>query len=259
MTAQVCWIFSLARCGSSIAAYAAAAPWQVPVADEPFGPWDRTRPPYQYPPEQRQLKDLYWKVGEHLTPEVEALATTLFDKIAGPANRVVSKHPHDMIKPHEFRAVFPEHRSVYLLRHPLVRLNSLYARGWHKAIGPDFDLPRFKLVAGWWLDHPHRFTYEELRADPASFYRRVWSAWGWDFDPSHVERALAYQRDHYHASSRELGTQSPGAPLSESTWALPDEAAERYLADPFVREVMAAGGWTDDLDALRKRGSSVAG
>ena len=87
----------------------------------------------------------------------------------------------------------------------------------------------------------------------AAFYRRVWSAWGWAFDESHVERALAYQRDHYHASSAKLATRDTAAPLSESTWALPDGAAELYLNDPFVREVMAVAGWTDDLDALRSQ------
>ena len=31
---RVAWLFSLARCGSSVTAYASAAPWDAPVADE---------------------------------------------------------------------------------------------------------------------------------------------------------------------------------------------------------------------------------
>ncbi len=254
--AQVCWIFSLARCGSSILAYAAAEPWRVPVADEPFGPWDRTGEPYNYPPEQDRLRRLFWDSGEHLTPEVVALATRLFDLIAGDGGRVVSKHPHDMIRPDEFVRAFPEHRAVYLLRNPLRRLNSLHVRGWHKSIGPDHDLPRFKTVARRWLDHPHRFTFEQFRADPAGVFRGIWDAWGWAYDESHVERALAYCSTHYHASSRQLGTRDPSKPLSEKRFVLPPEIVEHYLRDPFIVEVMQQAGWSTDPAAYLTPGAA---
>ncbi len=244
--AEVCWVFSLARCGCSIVAYAAAAPWQVPVADEPFGPWDRTGEPYNYPPEQDELRRLYWDVDEHITPQVANLATRLFDKIAGRAGRVVSKHPHDMIKPEEFARHLPEHKAVFLLRNPLKRLNSLYVRGWLKSIGPNHDLPRFKLVAQRWLDHPHRFTFEQFRADAPSFFGAVWEAWGWSFTDDNVARALDYCNNNYHASSAKLGTRNPARPLSEKKNALPVEAVELYLSDPFIVELMESNGWSTD-------------
>jgi len=245
--ARVCWIFSLARCGSSVTAYAGAAPWRVPVADEPFGSWDRTGPPYNYPPEQAELVRLYQETGEHITPAVVELATTVLDKIAGPAGRVVAKHPHDMIDPDEFHASFPDHYEVYLLRHPLVRLNSLYTRGWHRCISEHHDLERFKLVAGRWLEAPYRLTYESLVRDPRGFFKDLWSAWEWEFSEDDVDAAIAYQRTHYHMSSRRLSDDRPEAVRAETEWNVPDEAVRAYLDDPFVREVMAEAGWSAEV------------
>lgn len=246
---QVAWIFSLARCGSSIIAYAAAAPWRIPVADEPFGPWDRTGPPYNYPPEQKQLKELFWNVGEHLTPEVLALANTVFDTIAGPAGRVVSKHPHDMIKPDEFDREFPHHKHIFLLRNPLRRLNSLYARKWLGAIGPNHDLDRFKLVGSRWAQSPHRMTYEEFRADPRAFFARVWRAWDWPFTDADLDKALAYQAQHYHDNSARLSDRNPDKVLSDQRWAVPEEAVQAYLSDPHILELMRLGNWPTDRAA----------
>lgn len=250
--ARVYWILSLARSGSSVAAYGAAAPWQVPIADEVFGPWDRTGEPYNYPPEQVTLKELFWNEGEHLTPEVLTLADTVFDTIAGEAGRVVMKQPHTMILPDEFDREFtnhPErhHRSVYLLRHPLTRLNSLYARKWFGAIGENHDLDRFKVAAERWLAHPHRLRYEDLKADPRRFFSRIWDAWEWSYTEDDVDKAIAYQQSHYHANSARLGQRKPGEELSEREWALPQEAVDLYLSDPFIREVMAEAGWRDDV------------
>ncbi|MCC6284983.1 MAG: hypothetical protein IT439_06715 [Phycisphaerales bacterium] len=242
---EICWIFSLARCGSSVIAYAAAAPWALPVADEPFGPWDRTGPPYHYPPEQKVLKERFWESGEHLTPEVLGLAERVFDGIAKDSARLIVKHPHDMIRPEEFRTELPHHRSVFLLRHPLKRLNSLYARGWHKSIGPNFDLDRFSLVARRWLEHPHRLTFEQFRADPRAFFARLWIAFGWAFDESHLDVAVAYQQSHYHDSSAKLSDERPDAVVSEGRWCVPPEAEAAYAADPFVQEVMRRAGWSD--------------
>ena len=56
---RVAWVFVLARSGSSITAYAAAAPWDLPVADEIMGPWDRTGEPYNFPPEQARLVEMF--------------------------------------------------------------------------------------------------------------------------------------------------------------------------------------------------------
>lgn len=250
--ASVYWVISLARSGSSVAAYGAAAPWNVPIADEVFGPWDRTGEPYHYPKEQVELKELFWNVGEHLTPRVMELATAVFDAVAGDAGRVVMKQPHTMILPDEFDREFHnhptiEHKSVYLLRHPLTRLNSLYARNWLGSIGPNHDLDRFKVAAERWLAHPHRIRYEDLRADARAFFKRIWDAWGWDYTEADVDKAIAYQQTKYHANSAKLGQRKPGNELSEKQWAVPDEAVELYLNDPFVREVMAEAGWSEDV------------
>ncbi|MCB9844972.1 MAG: hypothetical protein H6811_03150 [Phycisphaeraceae bacterium] len=248
MSARVAWVFSLARCGSSVIAYAAGAPWRVPVADEPFGPWDRTGPPYSYPPEQDELRRRYWDVGEHLTPEVVALAQRVFDAIAGDAGRVICKHPHDSIRPEEFASELPEHRSIFLLRNPLMRLNSLLVRGWTNSMSEQYDLPRFKTVAQRWLDHPHRFTFEEFRARPRVFFGRVWDAWGWDHSPADAEAAVEYSRSHYHASSRQLGDRKPRHLVSEQRLALPEDAIDLYLEDDFVRELMESAGWSTRRD-----------
>ncbi|MBX3365002.1 MAG: hypothetical protein KF866_09575 [Phycisphaeraceae bacterium] len=249
---KVCWIFSLARCGSSIAAYAAAAPWGIPVADEPFGPWDRTGPPYHYPPEQKTLKELYWAVGEHLTPAVVHLADVVFRKIAAGMPTVISKHPHDMIRPAEFAREFPHHKSVFLLRNPLLRLNSLYARQWIKAIGPNHDLDRYKLVARRSLHASHRLMYEDLRRNPAAFFRTLWEAWEWPYTQADLEAALTYQKNNYHASSRALGERSTDKVLSEERWAVPDQALTEYLADDFISGFMRDHGWSTDPDYYRQ-------
>ena len=253
--AQVCWLFSMTRSGSSVAAYAAAHPWGVPVADEVFTSFeDRTRPPYNFPVQQRALRELYLSVGERLTPEVCALAEDVLARIAGsasgPARRVVSKHPHDVIDVAEFRSAFPHHRAVHLLRNPLHRLNSIYRRNWQAIMGENFDLPRFSRIARRWLEAEHRVTFDTLQRDPAAFFGAVWRAWGWEFDGSHVRSASEYQRTHYHASSAKLSAKKkPSRVFSEARFALPRHVIDLYLNDPFVRPLMERVGWSTDPEA----------
>ena len=57
-TPRVLWLFTMTRSGSSAVTYASAKALGYAVADEPFGPWDRTGPPYRYPPEQVELHKL---------------------------------------------------------------------------------------------------------------------------------------------------------------------------------------------------------
>jgi len=241
---RVCWIFSLARCGSSVAAYGAAAPWKIPVADEVFGPWDRTAKPYQYPPQQRELRDLFWAESEILSPKVLAKSDELFSILGEDAGRVVMKHPHASIRPADLMRKRPGHRAIILLRNPLKRLNSLYAREWFKAIGKDHDIHRFKRVAERWLDWPHRLRYEDLREDPREFFRRIWRAWEWDFTEQDVDAAIAYQKSHYHDSSLKLSDENPDAVLSDRKNCLTEEMVSLYLKEPFVREVMTEAGWS---------------
>ncbi len=250
---QVCWLFSMTRSGSSVAAYAASCPWRVPVADEVMTSFeDRTKPPYNFPVEQRVLRDLYLSVGERLTPEVCALADSIFARIAaagretgGDGLRVVSKHPHDVIDVAEFRAAFPHHRAVHLLRNPLHRLNSVYRRNWQAIMGEGFDLPRFTKIARRWLEAEHRVTFDQMKSDPACFFGTIWRAWGWEYGAADVAAAVEYQRTHYHASSAKLSAKKKPARLfSEARFEVPREVVELYLRDGFVRGLMESVGWS---------------
>jgi len=234
-----------------VTAYATAAAFGIPVADEVFGPWDRTGPPYHYPPQQNHLRKLFWDSSERLTPQVVSLATRVFDLIAGDANRVVSKQPHTMIEPDDFLKSLPAHRQIHLLRNPLLRLNSLFARGWVKSIGEHHDLPRFTLAARRWLEAPARIIFEDLARDPRAYFAAIWDAWGWDWTDTHLDKALAYQQGHYHESSAKLSENNPSRVLSERRFALPDEAIDLYLADPFVSDLMARVGWSTNPDDYR--------
>ncbi|MEZ6235596.1 MAG: sulfotransferase [Phycisphaerales bacterium] len=252
---EVCWLFSMTRSGSSVAAYAAAWPWRVAVADEVLTSFeDRTKEPYCYPAEQAELRSLYEASGKRLTPEVCALAEVVFAKIARredpAATRVVSKHPHTLIGADEFRAALPRHRAVHLLRNPLHRLNSIYRRGWHAIEGEGFDLERFKAVARRWEAGEHRVVFDDLKRDPAGFFGAMWRAWGWAYGPEHVEAAVEYQKTRYHASSAKLSPKKrPERLYSEARMALPREAVEAYLGDGYVRGLMERVGWETRAEA----------
>ena len=116
MSAEVVWVFSLPRSGSSVTAYAAAAAFGVPVADEVFGPWDRTGTPYNYPRVQHELVRIYLEDRCYFTPRVLELAEELFEILGGRVGRVVVKHPHLRPFPHNFREARPDDGAVWLLR-----------------------------------------------------------------------------------------------------------------------------------------------
>jgi len=262
---QAFWIFSLPRSGSSVTAYAAGAALHAPVADEVFGPWDRTGPPYNYPPRQADLVKAHHTCGCKFTPEVVTLANEVLTQIAQesperkleePAStrspRVIIKHPHLRPAPTEFRAAFPSHRAVWLLRNPLTRLNSLFARGWTEHLRPNFELQHYSAFARHWLAQPRwrRLTFEQMRADPNWFYRRLLIGWGVWPARARVDRAVEYAASRYHASSAEI---DPGAtaaaPLSESRHALPREAVELYLQDEFIQKLLRRQGWPVQVEA----------
>lgn len=241
---KVVWLHSLARSGSSITVYAAAAPWKHAVADEVIGPWDRTGAPYHYPREQRDLVDLF-KAGDHrLTDRVVDLTNSVLTSLANESAVVISKWPHLRPEPEEFSRAFPNDARVYLIRNPLHRLNSLHRRGWTTSFGPNQDLLRYKQFARWWLAQPHRLSYDELRSDPRAFFRRLYSAWEMPFDEAQIESAVRYMEDNYHASSLERSRKPRGAVLSEREFALPDEALDLYLNDPFILDLMREMGWS---------------
>lgn len=246
--ARIVWLFSLARSGSSVSVYAAAAPFGHAVADEVMGPWDRTGEPYHYPKLQAELVRAYQAAERRLTPEVVQLAHEVHDQIAERTGSdvVISKWPHLRPEPSEWRRAFPESPAVYLIRNPLHRLNSFYRRGWLDSSGPNFDLARFTQFARWWVEQSNRVSYDDLKRDPAAFFRRVWAAWGFAHDEGHVDQALSYMRSHYHDSSLKLSDRSTDAVMSESGWALPAEAVRAYLDDPFVGPFMQEQGWSVD-------------
>jgi hypothetical protein len=254
---QVVWIFSLPRSGSSVTAYAAAAPWGHAVADEPLGPWDRTGPPYNYPPIQRELYLAHHAAGCRLTPEVVAMARELFGVLGERTGTVIVKHPHLRPPPEEFREAFPDHTAVWLIRNPLVRLNSLYARGWTDQLRPNYELGHFKAFAQNWRSQRQRLIFEDLKKNPRRFFRRLYRFWGWRADEEQVERAVEYTRGHYHASSGELEERRADGPVSERHWRLPEEAMEMYLSDPTVRKLMGRAGWPRSAGAYRESESRL--
>lgn len=258
--ARVLWLFSLIRSGSSIAAYAAAAPWNHAVADEPFGPWDRTGEPYNYPRVQDDLQREFGLASHRLTPRVVGLAEALFESLASapPATltqkgsgTVIVKIPHHVPTPAQVAEAWPRHRAAYLIRNPLHRLNSLYVRGWldPSPIGPNFDLEQYRGFARAWMAQPAhlRVTYDMIRHAPAEMYRRLYIAWGLAFTREHIDRAVAYASDNYHHASKQITTEhDTKRVLSESRNALPAEAVRTYLADPEMRELFRVAGWSTD-------------
>ncbi len=243
---KVVWLHSLARSGSSITVYAAAAPWAHVVADEVIGPWDRTGEPYHYPQAQAKLVESFKADNHTLSDRVVRKTNDLFGQIAGPSGVVISKWPHLRPSPEEFSRAFEGDRRAYLIRNPLHRLNSLHKRGWVKSIGAQQDLPRFKQFGQWWLKQPHRLTFDELQSDPRSFYTKLFTAWDFEFDTSHIDQALAYMDANYHDSSLQKSDQSGANVLSEQDFAIPSEAIDMYLGDASIVELMTELGWSID-------------
>lgn len=245
---SVGWVFGLARSGTSITAYAAAHASGAAMADEILGPWDRTGPPYNYPPEQADLTDRFKASHARLTPDIIADTHRLLAMIAERerTRRVVSKHPHLRFTPEEFKAAFPEHRGVWIIRNPLRRLASIHARGWTSIVRPNHDLDYFREYAERWLaiDETRRVVFEEIKRDASAYFSRVLSAWGWPADDAALERAVAYQRAEYHGKSgeREQGRSTKHS-LSDVQRLAPAEAVHLYLGDPFMRDLFDRCGW----------------
>ncbi|MGP1272213.1 MAG: sulfotransferase [Phycisphaerales bacterium] len=245
----VVWLFSLARSGSSITAYAGAHAAGAAVADEVLGPWDRTGEPYGYPPEQVELVEAFKHAHAHLTPEIAERTQALLEQLAARegTSRIVSKHPHLRFTPDELAERFPTHRAVYLIRNPLKRLASIYARGWTSIIRPNDDIDYFREYAERWLSRPpeERLVFEDLHRDPHGYFARLLSAWGWPADAEAVDRAVVYQRAKYHGLSGEIeSNRRPGRSLSDRSRTTPRDTVDRYLADPFMRDLFERCGWS---------------
>jgi hypothetical protein len=255
---RVGWIFSLIRSGSSATAYGAAAPWEYRVADEVMGPWVRTGPIYQYPPVQGELVEAFKRANWTLGGNVLPLTRQLMTELSRPSGGVVSKHPHLDFEPEDFKRAFPDYGAIYLIRNPLHRLNSIYARGLYESLRPNHELDHFKTFATRWLRQPEgeRLVFDDLKRNPKAYYRRIFEAWRWAYEEADLDKAAAYTSGHYHASCKELETSDPGRPMSESAASLPDEAIDAYLADPFIVDLMTHAGWSLDAESYRRLASA---
>lgn len=250
-TPRVGWVVSLIRSGSSATAYGAASPWGHPIADEALGPWVRIGAKYAFPPVQRDLVRAFADANWTISDQVVSLANQLFDELGADTGGVVVKHPHLDFHPDDFRAAFPDHGVVYLIRNPLHRLNSIYARGLLESLRPNHELEHFKEFARRWLDQPEpqRLVFDDLKRDPKAYYRRIYQAWGWTHEESDLVTAASYTSANYHASCKELESTSPDKPMSERTARLPQEAIELYLSDPFIVDLMTQLGWSTDAQS----------
>jgi hypothetical protein len=226
-----------------VTAYAAAHGLGAAVADEVLGPWDRTGPPYNYPRLQHDLMRAHHGARCTLSPEVVDLAAELFDILGAETGKVVCKHPHLRPFPDEFRAAFPSHRFVWLMRNPLSRLNSLYVRGWTEHLRPNYELEHFRSFARNWRSQKQRMIFERLKRNPARFFRAMYRHWGVRPTEDQVARAVAYTQGSYHGSSGDIEKESAEQPVSERKWHLPEAALEMYLADDEVRKLMRKCGY----------------
>lgn len=248
---RVGWIFSLVRSGSSATAYACAAPWKLAVADEPFGPWDRTAPPYHLPPIQRDLVRAFAAMGHTLSAEVVGMANELFRTIAqrGDGARVVCKCPHLLFEPAEFDTWFGgqsgevTHGQIGLIRNPLHRVNSAYSRGWERLLNDPYELEVYRVFLRRWKRMQHRIRFDQITADPVSAFGEIHRALGFGGNADDAKASAAYLASHYHASSAEVSGERPNKPRSESAWAAPHEVADVYLADDEIEAFMREQGW----------------
>ncbi|MEM1071801.1 MAG: hypothetical protein AAGB48_03715 [Planctomycetota bacterium] len=258
---RVGWIFSLVRSGSSAAAYGAAAPWKLGIADEPFGPWIRTRPPHAMPATQQELVRAFRAVGHTLSADVVGIANRLFAELAerdaSGKGRVICKCPHLLFTPDEFETWFGTgasfngtpiaHHAVYLIRNPVRRVNSAYSRRWEHVLNDPFELEIYRTFMQRWKRAESRVRYDDLRREPTAFFRDLHRSMGFGSGETDAEDAAAeaahYVRTTYHASSGETSDDDPMHPISESGWHAPREALDVYLADDEIRSFMGEQGW----------------
>ena len=245
---RVVWLFSMTRSGSSAVTYASARALGWAVADEPFGPWDRTGEPYNYPGEQVELHRVHYERGERLTPETAELAERVLKQIASDqrSDTVLIKLPHSMIEPKDVAQYWPEHRTAFLIRNPLARLNSLYTRGWTDTIREPYDIQTLKLFLNRCMHQPaeHRLTFDEFTETPRRFFSRLWDLWGAQYSDEQIELAVRYKANTYHESSGEtIQGRNPHRVLSEHRADVPAEAVRAYLDDPVIGAFLHRMGW----------------
>ena len=261
---HVGWVFSLVRSGSSAASYAAAAPWDLPVADELFGPWDRTGAPHHMPKRQAELVKAFRAVGHVLTAEIVGLAheilRELAERDASGKGWVVCKCPHLMFTPKDFNTWFGQsasqgiaHHPAYLIRNPLRRVNSCYSRQWEHMLNDPYELGVYRTFLTRWQEASVRLRYEDMRTDPASFFRTLYEGWTLPATETDIARACDYLGKRYHDSSAQSHEVSGELkPRSESVWAAPPEVLDVYLADAQLLDFMEAQGWPTKRSAYER-------
>jgi hypothetical protein len=252
---HVGWIFSLVRSGSSAASYAAAAPWDLPIADELFGPWDRTGPPYNMPKRQAELARAFRAVGHVLTAEIVGLAHDIIRELAerdeSGKGWVICKCPHLMFTPKDFNTWFGAtsaqgivHHQAHLIRNPLRRANSCYSRGWESMLNDPYELCVYRTFLQRWNNAETQLSFEDMRSDPADFFRRLYDGWSLPVTDSDIQRACGYLSEQYHDSSAERRALTASfTPRSEASWSAPAELLDVYLADDEIHSFMQEQGW----------------
>lgn len=282
----IAWLFSMIRSGSSIAAYAAAAPCGGVVADEIFGPWVRTGPHYRFPPEQQTVTELFRTSAGIITPEIARAANTVFDKLArgeagipvcAPGDEhllarvpkggrpIVVKMPHDHPAPAEVARIWPHHPHVFVLRNPIDRLSSIILRGMlpegssggpGTCITANWDLRQLQQFCRRWLDareYGRGLVYDDIKRDPSGFFSRLFGAWGWPTDEASVAAAVAYAKANYHAMSIQKDAAADTArPASTEKRLAPRSAIELYLSDTTIVTAMRTAGWATDVNAYTR-------
>ncbi len=258
---HVGWVFSLVRSGSSAASYAAAAPWDLPVADELFGPWDRTGAPHHMPKRQAELVRAFRAVGHVLTAEIVGLAHEILyelaERDASGKGWVVCKCPHLMFTPKDFQTWFGQshsqgiaHHSAFLIRNPLRRVNSCYSRGWEQMLNDPYELGVYRTFLARWQEASVRLRFEDMRSDPATFFRTLYEGWTLPASEGDIAKACAYLGEQYHDSSAQSHLiEGEVNPISESVWAAPPEVLDAYLADAPMLDFMEAQGWATKRSA----------
>ncbi|GAB5496597.1 MAG: hypothetical protein Phyf2KO_16770 [Phycisphaerales bacterium] len=253
---HVGWIFSLVRSGSSAASYAAAAPWGLPVADELFGPWDRTGPPHNMPKRQAELVRAFRAVGHVLTAEIVGLAHDILRELAerdeSGKGWVVCKCPHLMFTPKDFETWFGStssqgivHHQAHVIRNPLRRVNSCYTRGWEHMLNDPYELGVYRTFLHRWQNAETKLRFEDMRSDPGAFFGALYEGWGLEASSGDIAKASDYLANHYHDSSASSRTiKGQFTPKSEARWGAPPEVIDAYLADDEMLSFMDEQGWS---------------
>lgn len=206
--------------------------------------------PYGYPESHRRVQQLFAKSGgvvdAAVASELRDLCEQMVHRSPGGGTGVVVKVPHLQMTPEQFRDHFPDWGSVWLIRNPLKRLNSLYTRRWNHFTYDQYDLEATREFIRRWLSVPasQRLVYEHLHLDPAGYFHRLFEGWGRDAGIDRARAACDYRDAHYHESSAELHhARSPSGVLSDHRRHVPLEAVECYLSDPLIRALFDRLGW----------------